>query len=141
MPILKKKKKKLQQILPRTPTILGDSPGAWVELMTVRAEVWDTVLTQAGPMKGAPKSPDTKLMKQERIRSQWKPDPFTMFFSGLLKIRLEMKKRAKKMIRFCGRHVNFLLSVWNEQTHYSVFISRDYGLRDCVFFTYFIIRI
>lgn len=83
MPFKKKKKrnavltikyastsKNKKGILPRTPTILGDSPGAWVELMTVSAEVWDTVLTQAGPMKGAPKSPDTKLMKQERIKSQ-----------------------------------------------------------------------
>ncbi|MPC25387.1 hypothetical protein E2C01_018496 [Portunus trituberculatus] len=73
---------------PFTPTIFGDSPGACVELMTVRAEVWETVRTQAGPMKGAPNNPEIKLMLQESTISQWNPDPLTIFFSGLLKIRL-----------------------------------------------------
>lgn len=69
------------------------------------AAVWEIVRTQAGPMKGAPKSPETRLMLQERTRSQWKPLPLTMFFSGLLRIRL---LRGRHTIHYNTVYINLI---------------------------------
>lgn len=88
-----------------------------MELMTVRAAVWEIVRTQAGPMKGAPNTPETKLMAHERTRSQWKPLPLTIFFSGLLRIRLLNEKYII--------HENFVYILLNLRNHNIQYFSME----------------
>lgn len=79
------------KILPLHPTILGGCPGPGDAVM-VRADMWEMVLTHAGPINGAPRIPAMVLMRQERTISRWKPVPFFKHLSGLLRIKLKNRK-------------------------------------------------
>lgn len=56
--------------------------------MTVRALAWVTDRTVAALSQGMPKMEAMPPMTTRRSRSKWKPDPFIIFLSGLLTIKL-----------------------------------------------------
>ena len=58
-------------------------------LMTVRALAWVTERTVAALSQGSPNTALRPPMDTSSSRSQWKPEPFTIFLSGLLTIRLQ----------------------------------------------------
>ena len=67
---------------------MGDSPGATFVLITVSDDMCAIVLTQAGPMNGAPRKPEMVFIRHDNTMSRWKPVPFFRHRSGLLRIKL-----------------------------------------------------
>lgn len=68
--------------------------------MTVRALAWVTDRTVAALNQGTPKIDEIPPMVTRRSRSKWKPDPFIIFRSGLLTIRLRFHaKKGRKRER------------------------------------------
>lgn len=70
--------------------------------MTVRALAWVTDRTVAALSQGTPKIEEMPPMVTRMSRSQWKPDPFTIFRSGLLTINLRCHgEKACKALPSC----------------------------------------
>lgn len=78
--------------------------------MTVKALAWVTDRTVAALSQGTPKIEEIPPMVTRMSRSQWKPDPFTIFLSGLLTISLTIQKRELKMLMLLSHEVT--LTLW-----------------------------
>lgn len=72
-------------------------------LMTVRALAWVTDRTVAALSHGTPNIAPRPPMPTSTSRSKWKPEPLTIFLSGLLTIRLQsgatQKKEKRKKVK------------------------------------------
>lgn len=80
-------------------------------LMTVRALAWVTDRTVAALSHGTPNIAPRPPMPTSTSRSKWKPEPLTIFLSGLLTIRLQsgatQKKKRKK-----SQGIVYVLNLW-----------------------------
>lgn len=59
--------------------------------ITVKALAWVTDRTVAALSQGTPKIEEMPPMVTKMSRSQWNPEPFTIFLSGLLTISLKVR--------------------------------------------------
>lgn len=83
--------------------------------MTVKALAWVTDRTVAALIQGTPKIEAMPPMVTRMSRSQWNPDPFTIFLSGLLTIRL--KTETVKSCILMSHEVIFSLQLFHLLSH------------------------
>lgn len=95
--------------------------------MTVRALAWVTDRTVAALNQGTPKIDEIPPMVTRMSRSQWKPDPFIIFRSGLLTISLRFhREKGAREERKISLHLWSLLdcSCTGTGTHVVIWDSR-----------------
>lgn len=81
-------------------------------VMTVRALAWVTDLTVAALSQGTPKIEPAPPKNTKRSRSRWKPEPLTIFLSGLLTISLDGKGKGVRLMQQLRQNYNLNPSLY-----------------------------